>query len=122
MDYSLLVGLHFMDTTTAGSLIPSGARTPIDIDDLETESSAPQLSRVDVDQLLLDPVGWASIRLGVNMPARVERTERKNDCEFQLVGELIGEYYDVVMFFGIIDILQDYDITKKLEHAHKSIQ
>ncbi|XP_028127396.1 phosphatidylinositol 4-phosphate 5-kinase 4-like isoform X6 [Camellia sinensis] len=29
MDYSLLVGLHFIDTTTAGSLIPSGARTPI---------------------------------------------------------------------------------------------
>ncbi|XP_028127394.1 phosphatidylinositol 4-phosphate 5-kinase 4-like isoform X4 [Camellia sinensis] len=57
MDYSLLVGLHFIDTTTAGSLIPSGARTPIDIDDLETESSAPRLSRVDVDQLLLDPVG-----------------------------------------------------------------
>ncbi|KAF5938146.1 hypothetical protein HYC85_025652 [Camellia sinensis] len=122
MDYSLLVGLHFIDTTTAGSLIPSGARTPIDIDDLETESSAPRLSRVDVDQLLLDPAGWASIRLGVNMPARVERTERKNDCEFQLVGEPTGEYYDVVMFFGIIDILQDYDITKKLEHAYKSIQ
>ncbi|CAL5435141.1 unnamed protein product [Camellia sinensis] len=123
MDYSLLVGLHFIDTTSAGSLIPSGARTPIaDIDDLETESSAPRLSRVDVDQLLLDPAGWASIRLGVNMPARVERTERKNDCEFQLVGEPTGEYYDVVMFFGIIDILQDYDITKKLEHAYKSIQ
>lgn len=26
------------------------------------------------------------------------------------------------MFFGIIDILQDYDISKKLEHAYKSIQ
>lgn len=65
---------------------------------------------------------WASISLGVNMPARVERSERKNDTEIQLVGEPTGEYYDVVMFFGIIDILQDYDITKKLEHAYKSIQ
>lgn len=54
------------------------------------------------------------------MPGRVERVERTNDCE--LVGEPTGEYYDVVMFFGIIDILQDYDITKKLEHAYKSIQ
>lgn len=57
------------------------------------------------------------------MPARVERTERKSDYfEGQLVGEPTGEYYDVVMFFGIIDILQDYDITKKLEHAYKSMQ
>ncbi|CAM8951266.1 unnamed protein product [Rhodiola kirilowii] len=27
-----------------------------------------------------------------------------------------------MMFFGIIDILQDYDITKKVEHLYKSIQ
>lgn len=56
------------------------------------------------------------------MPARVERTMRKSDCETQLIGEPTGEYYDVIMFFGIIDILQDYDISKKLEHAYKSIQ
>ncbi|XP_052175442.1 phosphatidylinositol 4-phosphate 5-kinase 4-like [Diospyros lotus] len=122
MDYSLLVGLHFRDTTDCGDLIPSGSRTPTDNEDPETESSVPRLSRADVDQLLLDPAAWASIKLGVNMPARVERTERKIDCEFQLVGDPTGEYYDVVMFFGIIDILQDYDITKKLEHAYKSIQ
>ncbi|KAH7855479.1 hypothetical protein Vadar_025338 [Vaccinium darrowii] len=198
MDYSLLVGLHFRDSTNSGNLVPSGdptlstvrsqmasklraqdplsaktngvAAEPIlfwsvcpkcsdhevgtepsglrvwndfkknsttthnfallqclflvgeyDVDP-ETEPSAPRLSRAAVDQLLLDPAGWASIRLGINMPARVERTERKNDTEFQLVGEPTGEYYDVVMFFGIIDILQDYDITKKLEHAYKSIQ
>jgi len=28
MDYSLLVGLHFREISTAGDLIPSGARTP----------------------------------------------------------------------------------------------
>lgn len=56
------------------------------------------------------------------MPARVERMVRNNESEFQLVGEPTGECYDVVLFFGIIDILQDYDITKKLEHAYKSIQ
>ena len=33
-----------------------------------------------------------------------------------------GEVFDVVMYFGIIDILQDYDISKKLEHAYKSLQ
>ncbi|KAJ0043841.1 hypothetical protein Pint_18250 [Pistacia integerrima] len=119
MDYSLLVGLHFRQTTVHGELIPSGAPTPA-ADPESTEAVIPRLSRVDMDQLLLDPARWASIRLGVNMPALVERTVRRNECEFQLIGEATGEYYEVIMFFGIIDILQDYDITKKLEHAYKS--
>jgi 1-phosphatidylinositol-4-phosphate 5-kinase len=38
-----------------------------------------------------------------------------------LVGEPTGELYDIIIFFGIIDILQDYDISKKLEHAYKSM-
>lgn len=33
-----------------------------------------------------------------------------------------GEMFDVILYFGIIDILQDYDISKKLEHAYKSLQ
>ncbi|KAG6603313.1 phosphatidylinositol 4-phosphate 5-kinase 4-like isoform X1 [Cucurbita moschata] len=119
MDYSLLVGLHFRETSAAGEFIPSGARTPTGGPE---NDAAPRLSRVDLDQLFLDPSRWSSIKLGVNMPARVEQTVRRSDCEFQLVGEPTGEYYDVVMFFGIIDILQDYDISKKLEHAYKSIQ
>lgn len=28
----------------------------------------------------------------------------------------------MILYFGIIDILQDYDISKKLEHAYKSLQ
>ncbi|KAG8372097.1 hypothetical protein BUALT_Bualt12G0031100 [Buddleja alternifolia] len=121
MDYSLLVGLHFTEASNDELHTPTGALTPVDQGGSETDS-LPRLSRVDVDQLLMDPAGWASIKLGINMPARVERTERQNETELQLVGEPTGEYYDVVMFFGIIDILQDYDITKKLEHAYKSIQ
>ncbi|XP_075639395.1 phosphatidylinositol 4-phosphate 5-kinase 4 [Castanea sativa] len=119
MDYSLLVGLHFREISTAGDLIPSGTQSPTG--DSEGDG-VPRLSRADMDQLLLDPSRWASIKLGLNMPARVEKTIRRNDCEFQLIGEPTGEYYDVVMFFGIIDILQDYDISKKLEHVYKSIQ
>lgn len=63
-----------------------------------------------------------SISLGINMPAQAERTVRRGDCEAQLVGEPTGELYDIIIYFGIIDILQDYDISKKLEHAYKSIQ
>ena len=65
---------------------------------------------------------WTSIKLGLNMPARVEKTIRRTDAELQLTIQPTGEYYEVIMFFGIIDILQDYDISKKLEHAYKSIQ
>ncbi|XP_029128714.1 phosphatidylinositol 4-phosphate 5-kinase 4 isoform X1 [Cajanus cajan] len=120
MDYSLLVGIHFKDISENGDLISSGSHTPAG--DSESEGT-PCISRADMDQLLLDPTSrWASIKLGQNMPARVERTVRRSDCELQLVGEPIGEFYEVVLFFGIIDILQDYDISKKLEHAYKSIQ
>ncbi|KAK2454258.1 Phosphatidylinositol 4-phosphate 5-kinase 4 [Trifolium repens] len=119
MDYSLLVGIHFKDISPEGDLIPAGSHTP-PAGDSESEGT-PRMSRADMDQLLLDPSRWESIKLGVNMPARVERTVRPSDCELQLVGEPIGEYYEVVLFFGIIDILQDYDISKKLEHAYKSI-
>ncbi|XP_050383387.1 phosphatidylinositol 4-phosphate 5-kinase 5-like [Argentina anserina] len=120
MDYSLLVGLHFRNTSAAGDLVSSGALIPTG--DNEADGTR-TLSRADMDQLLfLDPSRWASIKLGLNMPARVEKTERKSDCELQVVGDPTGEYYEVIMFFGIIDILQDYDISKKLEHAYKSIQ
>ncbi|KAF2605755.1 hypothetical protein F2Q70_00024409 [Brassica cretica] len=119
MDYSLLVGIHFREASVAGELIPSGAQTPIGESE---EDAGHRLSRSEVDDLLSEPSRWASIRLGTNMPARAERTMRKNDSELELVGEPTGEFYDVVMIFGIIDILQDYDISKKLEHAYKSIQ
>ncbi|CAK9156672.1 unnamed protein product [Ilex paraguariensis] len=126
MDYSLLLGVHFRETSDNSETITtearsSGVRTPTGTGDTNNEGAAPRLSRANMD-LLSDPTRWASIRLGVDMPARAERTVRTNDCESQLVGELTGECYDVILFFGIIDILQDYDISKKLEHAYKSIQ
>lgn len=68
---------------------------------------------------LLNSVYNCRHQLGIGMQARIEKMERT--IETELIGEATGECYDVVMFFGIIDILQDYDITKKLEHAYKSM-
>ncbi|MED6173171.1 Phosphatidylinositol 4-phosphate 5-kinase 5 [Stylosanthes scabra] len=119
MDYSLLVGIHFKDISEDGDLIPSGPR--ILVGDSEGDVM-PSLLRADMDQLLIDPSRWTSIQLGVNMPGRAERIVRKSGYELELVGEAVGEFYEVVLFFGVIDILQDYDISKKLEHAYKSIQ
>lgn len=59
------------------------------------------------------------------MPARAERVMRTSEMD-QCMG--VGsnnstpshngnEIFNVVLHFGIIDILQDYDISKKLEHA-----
>ncbi|KAF3680226.1 putative rho GTPase-activating protein 7-like [Capsicum annuum] len=65
---------------------------------------------------------WASIRLGINMAAKAELTMRRSDFKTQLVGDPTGQYYDVIQFFGIIDILQNYDISKKQEHTYKAFQ
>ncbi|KAK1428914.1 hypothetical protein QVD17_17754 [Tagetes erecta] len=100
MDYSLLVGLHFKEKNDS----ELGTST----DDDGADDSTYQVS---------NPAG---AKLGISMHSRVEKMERKNEME--LIGEPTGVCYDVVMFFGIIDILQDYDITKKLEHAYKSFQ
>ncbi|KAB2085756.1 hypothetical protein ES319_A05G420200v1 [Gossypium barbadense] len=118
MDYSLLVGFHFREVPTP---LASGAVTPTGNADHENEE-VPRLSQTGQDQLDSEPSGGSSIRLGISMPARIEKTVRKPECETQLVGEPTGVFYDVILFFGIIDILQDYDITKKLEHAYKSMQ
>lgn len=32
------------------------------------------------------------------------------------------EVYDVVLYMGIIDILQEYNLKKKLEHAYKAMK
>lgn len=63
------------------------------------------------------------------MPARAERLARRSDFDQYIpggYGNLIparsGEIYEVIIYFGIIDILQDYDIGKWLEHTYKSFQ
>ncbi|XP_022938940.1 phosphatidylinositol 4-phosphate 5-kinase 6-like isoform X1 [Cucurbita moschata] len=119
MDYSMLVGLHFRETSQQESVTPNGHQsgncTPVgngDHDGLGLDSCIPRMATSR----------WASTSLGINMEAKAEKTIRKSDLENQLIGEPTGERYDVILFFGIIDILQDYDISKKLEHAYKSMQ
>lgn len=63
------------------------------------------------------------------MPARAEPMARRSDFNqytqggfSNLTSSRSSESYEVVLYFGIIDILQDYDISKKLEHAYKSLQ
>lgn len=50
------------------------------------------------------------------MPARAEQIHEEDD------NQIFHEAYDVVLYLGIIDILQEYNMSKKLEHAYKSFQ
>uniref|UniRef100_A0A804HR10 Phosphatidylinositol 4-phosphate 5-kinase n=1 Tax=Musa acuminata subsp. malaccensis TaxID=214687 RepID=A0A804HR10_MUSAM len=127
MDYSLLVGVHFRTSLTVHFLSCScfGQSTKLLGDLLTTKSNNAMPHACFFYMCLIRPMCdrmTGKIRLGVNMPARAELTVRKSDGDSQLVGEPTGEFYDIVLIFGIIDILQDYDISKKLEHAYKSFQ
>ncbi|XP_068642608.1 phosphatidylinositol 4-phosphate 5-kinase 9 [Aristolochia californica] len=66
--------------------------------------------------LLLPGTARLQIQLGVNMPARAEHIPAKEDPQ------LFHRVYDVVLYLGIIDILQEYNMSKKIEHAYKSLQ
>ncbi|KAK1429458.1 hypothetical protein QVD17_11667 [Tagetes erecta] len=76
-------------------------------------SSATGDAEVD---LLLPGTARFQIQLGVNMPARAELLPGKEEKQ------MFHEVYDVVLYLGIIDILQEYNITKKIEHRYKSFQ
>lgn len=54
------------------------------------------------------------------MPALAYR-KLQNDGSDSTEVELF-EVYDVILYMGIIDILQEYNVKKKLEHAYKSMQ
>ncbi|KAH9734888.1 phosphatidylinositol 4-phosphate 5-kinase 9 [Citrus sinensis] len=102
MDYSLLLGVHY--------------RAPQHLRSLTTirEDGLGIVAEEDC------AVGFRNekiqhIQLGVNMPARAEQIPGKQE-------DLFHQSYDVVLYLGIIDILQEYNMSKKIEHAYKSLQ
>uniref|UniRef100_A0A2N9IP70 Phosphatidylinositol 4-phosphate 5-kinase n=1 Tax=Fagus sylvatica TaxID=28930 RepID=A0A2N9IP70_FAGSY len=134
MDYSLLIGLHFRDDYSSDEMkmSPFDLRSGrSDTHQDETFTRGYLISKVelqDTDWILLG--GGPPIRLGANMPARAERVSRVgldqhssgSGSSNSTPSQGGGEIFDVILYFGIIDILQDYDISKKLEHAYKSLQ
>ncbi|EEF49138.1 phosphatidylinositol-4-phosphate 5-kinase, putative [Ricinus communis] len=129
MDYSLLIGLHFRDDYSSDEM-----KTSPNCLHLETGNMHHDKTSMRGYHLLPD-MDWVMegrgpfIRLGANMPARAERAMRVELDQCVGGGNTnstppysSGQMFDVVLYFGIIDILQDYDISKKLEHAYKSLQ
>ncbi|TKY62098.1 Phosphatidylinositol 4-phosphate 5-kinase 9 [Spatholobus suberectus] len=151
MDYSLLLGVHHRAPQHLRPLISYDQSRNVDglamlaeEDPLEDEVSHPQGlvlvprgaddnsvvvgshmrgSRLrassagdeEVD-LLLPGTARLQIQLGGNIPSRAEQIPGKREKQ------MFHEAYDVVLYLGIIDILQDYNMTKKIEHAYKSLQ
>ncbi|XP_062025683.1 phosphatidylinositol 4-phosphate 5-kinase 8 [Rosa rugosa] len=70
--------------------------------------------------LLLPGTGRLRVQLGVNMPAQANHKLPQDEADSTDV-ELF-EFYDVVLYMGIIDILQEYNVKKKLEHTYKSLR
>ncbi|XP_015902029.2 phosphatidylinositol 4-phosphate 5-kinase 1 [Ziziphus jujuba] len=133
MDYSLLVGLHFRDDNTYDKmglspfLLRNGKKDSYQNEKFMRGCRFLEAELQDMDRILAGRKPL--IRLGANMPARAERMGRRSDFDQYTSGGVShltpsrsGEVYEVVLYFGIIDILQDYDISKKLEHAYKSLQ
>ncbi|KAJ7976884.1 Phosphatidylinositol 4-phosphate 5-kinase [Quillaja saponaria] len=150
MDYSLLLGVHYRAPQHLRSLMShnrgitaDGLPMLAEEDPLEDEvSNYPQglvlVPRGNDDNsvvvgphirgsrlraagdeevdLLLPGTARLQIQLGVNMPARAELIPGKEEKQ------MFHEVYDVVLYLGIIDILQEYNMTKKIEHAYKSLQ
>ncbi|CAA7020782.1 unnamed protein product [Microthlaspi erraticum] len=70
--------------------------------------------------LILPGTARLRVQLGVNMPAQAHH-KLIEDKEESATIELF-EVYDVVVYMGIIDILQEYNTKKKVEHKCKSFQ
>lgn len=133
MDYSLLVGLHFRDNTAGDKMglspfvLRTGNKNSYQNEKYMRGCRFLEAELQDRDRILSGQ--RPLIRLGANMPARAEQKSRRSDFDQYTQGGVShltpshsGEIYEVVLYFGIIDILQDYDISKKLEHAYKSLQ
>ncbi|KAL6649625.1 hypothetical protein ACP70R_013849 [Stipagrostis hirtigluma subsp. patula] len=136
MDYSLLLGVHFRSDFSASKIGLSqsisfpkstGKRKSFEGGDQICEFCIMESGCKDRD-LIIDTTRKPLVQLGMNMPAQAERRSKKIFDKFLLNERHLfitmpsGGPRDVYLFFGIIDILQDYDITKRLEHAYKSFQ
>ncbi|KAI5079590.1 hypothetical protein GOP47_0005695 [Adiantum capillus-veneris] len=146
MDYSLLLGLHFRapqytrmnskdDDNGGGGLIPIDdgpypeslvlvAHEPRDsTQGSHIRGSSLRAAIAGDEQVdLLAGTVRLQIQLGVNMPARADRRPLSPTYGQGSNDETSSETYDVVLCVGIIDILQEYNTAKKLEHAYKSLQ
>ncbi|MCO5567186.1 hypothetical protein L7F22_020874 [Adiantum nelumboides] len=143
MDYSLLLGLHFCTPQRPSAILAHGSKdVPAEIapseearafsEDLtateaglffshqSNKNGSSLVSRNNVHPLGKHETTRLQMQLGVNVPAKADTKISFNGSSCANIEQ--GEGHGVVLYFGIIDILQQYDTNKKLERAYKSLQ
>ncbi|KAI5074356.1 hypothetical protein GOP47_0010317 [Adiantum capillus-veneris] len=147
MDYSLLLGVHLTAPKVSELSVSSSIEMSTEDQDVQiiqeaslpgsfalvvhdSEGSTPsshvrgnplkveQVEHEEVDSMILATNSRLSVKLGVNMPAIVV-------CRQPLAhapNHVDEGVYDVIIYFGIIDILQTYGLGKRLEHVYKSLK
>jgi len=107
MDYSLLVGIHNMDLAAkerAESLGATGTTMPsFDRQKSKREKLVAHSTAMESIQATSDPVDIGEEMPPGGIPARNHKGER------------------LLLFVGVIDILQSYRLIKKLEHTFKAM-
>ncbi|VDM97015.1 unnamed protein product [Thelazia callipaeda] len=98
MDYSLLIGIHNKTTARSVAEAADGGEPSTSIQVLKSKSKIVRLK----SEKLVDPDYYEQYEQ-ISFPAR----NQKGD--------------DLLLFLGIIDILQNYRLLKKLEHTWKSM-
>ncbi|CAL5400923.1 unnamed protein product [Camellia sinensis] len=115
MDYSLLLGMH-IKAQSQGSNNTTRSDTVQGCNDSECNDS--EWAPADICLIRNRP----DAKFGVKMPARAVRVRRNGKDDMALDQEVEGECCNVLLYVGIIDILQGYDMRKRIEHACKAIQ
>uniref|UniRef100_A0A0K2SZL5 Putative LOC100748690 [Bombus impatiens] n=1 Tax=Lepeophtheirus salmonis TaxID=72036 RepID=A0A0K2SZL5_LEPSM len=113
MDYSLLVGIHNLDLAAKereelkGQSVSESKRiNPSDMKKVSTSSGKPKIlhsTAMESIQATTEPIDDQEHVPPGGIPARNHKGER------------------LLLFLGVIDILQSYRMRKKLEHTFKSI-
>ncbi|XP_010457124.1 PREDICTED: phosphatidylinositol 4-phosphate 5-kinase 10 [Camelina sativa] len=101
---------------SVASIIPSPAPT--------NTSESPKGSIVSKTSLTNIFHNSSSTNFGMKIPGRARRVERGESGSVVRKNSKEGgeEWYDVILYLGIIDIFQDYGVRKRIEHCYKSIQ
>lgn len=127
IDLAQVAETHGIETRWLTSLMQLAQRRVVIADAQDKEQKATQvLAKHPMRSSSMRPVAFApgatddiaaafhqpSVKLGTNIAATAIPNQSTSGTE----------PYDVVLLFGIIDVLQEYDYRKRVEHAWKSMQ
>ncbi|KAK4801676.1 hypothetical protein SAY86_022163 [Trapa natans] len=118
MDYSLVLGIHVETSYQGLANIQHSDAGTVSEDTENIELTMPDMC---------EPYTKPSFKIGVKLPARAIRTPKETISSRESVSVTQGmkmrsESYNVFLYFGIVDILKNYGMGKRIEHVYKSLQ